>query len=317
VSTDFEEFGLAGGRLTPPGRHLLVTVDFEAFSAEVAAAWSDAMRHWATAADGLPVTFFAALEHLRRLATADRAAYREFLDAAAAMAAAGASFQPHNHSLFDPETGANPERRFPAPDGYRKRVSGFCDVVYRHNEDFGVWMRQLRELHAALLAEAGIAPPPRLAYRAGGWDHGSSADDLRTYLTALADAGFAIDSSATAGTFGTADWRVGSPFGKGTFELSRGVVEIAPTVSVDCSQPARCQLRALLGASGALTSRRGALVTVLHFDHLFRDANGDRSIVRARIDATTRALRRAATLLRLRPTALEQLPLRASSPAHL
>jgi hypothetical protein len=70
--TDFEACGLARGRLPVGGRHLLLSVDFEAFAPGEAPQWCQAMRAWARAAEryALPFAFFIAVEDVVRLRAA-------------------------------------------------------------------------------------------------------------------------------------------------------------------------------------------------------------------------------------------------------
>src|SRR2546423_7118924 len=114
-----------------------------------------------------------------------------------ALESAGSVFHPHNHYLFDPETGATPPgERTPPPPAYRKRGSLFYDVVHRHGRGFGDWMRQLRASWDELVSDTRLTPPRRLAFRAGGWDYGSTRKDLDAYLAGLAGARLGIHSRA-------------------------------------------------------------------------------------------------------------------------
>jgi hypothetical protein len=103
-------------------------------------------------------------------------------------------------------------------------------------------------------------------------------------------AGFSIDSSASAGEFGTSTWRVGAPFGANVFWLAPTLLEVAPCWSLDCGAPTISRSTAhsgyeLLSQTRLWPpSRPGALVTVLHFDHLFRDLDTPGASVIARID---------------------------------
>jgi hypothetical protein len=272
LRTDFEELGLSLGPLTPAERRWLLTIDFEAFEPAEIEPWLAAMYAWADAAQarGLRFSVFLATEDVVRLRAADPAAYERFCAAAAAMARAGVEWHPHNHALFDRATGD----RLPAhvAPGYGKRPSLFYDVVHVHGADLAEWLAVVRQEHAAFLADAGIAPPAQTAFRAGGWDYGCTADELRRYVEAVAGAGFDFDSSAVMGR----RWQVAARFGSSTFRLAPGLAEVAPSAGADCGAAllSRRTLRALrdvLRAPGLwLAPRRpGVFVTVLHFDHLF------------------------------------------------
>jgi hypothetical protein len=146
------------------------------------------------------------------------------------------------------------------------------------------------------LADAGIQRPERLAFRAGGWDHGTTREENALYVEAVDKAGFAYDSSVTRGVFGTRSFRVGAPFGSNIFQLTPSLTEVAACWSLNCgadtvSRPSLGSLGRLVGQPPVWWSRGrdGAFVVVLHFDHLFRmgkDACVDTStaVARERID---------------------------------
>jgi hypothetical protein len=282
VRTDFEQLGLSQGPLQPDGRRWLLTIDFEAFEAATIEPWLDAMRAWAREARARELRFsvFLATENVVQLRHADAGAYARFGEAAAEMAEAGIEWHPHTHYLFDPQTGERPAAslgRREAPAGYNKRPSLFYDVVHLNGADIGEWLATVRQLHRGFLADAGIPEPAQAAFRAGGWDYGSSSDELARYVAGLREAGFRFDSSAVVG----ADWRVGARFGHNAFSLGEGLAEVAPGAGADCgaallSRRTVRALRDVLRQPGLWpTSRRaGALVTVLHFDHLFVPGRG-------------------------------------------
>jgi hypothetical protein len=288
TTTDFERFGFARGRLTPKQRDWLLTIDFEAFRPHDVAPWTTAMRHWAEASrlGGWKFSVFIALEDVARLRVEDEVGYRMFLDAIRDLHRAGARFYPHNHCVFDPTTGRRPQDhdslRAPVTT-YRKRPSLFYDVVYRNKLEFRNWCKTLGGSYEGFLADAGIPRPGQLAFRAGGWDHGVTEEDVADYLAGLADIGVTFDSSASAGVFGTRSWRIGAPFGANTFRLDRSLIEVAACDFVDCGAPVASSqfvswmARLLLQASVWMPPlrRRGVLVTVIHFDHLFHEGRGD------------------------------------------
>jgi hypothetical protein len=288
TTTDFELFGFARGRLNPRRRSWLLTIDFEAFRPHAVGPWIAAMRHWAAASrlGGWKFSIFIALEDVVRLRVQDEGGYRMFLDAVRDLHEAGARFYPHNHCVFDPATGRRPQdRESPrAPvTNYQKRPSLFYDVVYRNKLDFRNWCKTLGESYEGLLADAGIPRPGQLAFRAGGWDHGVTRKDAAGYLEGLADMGVTFESSSSSGVFGTRSWRIGAPFGENTFRLDRSLIEVAPCDFADCGAPiasrqfgswiARLLFRPPIWM--APFRRRGVLVTVIHFDHLFHEGRGD------------------------------------------
>ena len=319
MTSDLERAGLAREPLKVDGRSWLLTCDFEAFRPDAAPLWAAAMRRWARRAgeSELRFAFFVSVEDLARLRAANRPGYEDLLAAAADLHATGTRFHPHNHCLYDPETGEKPNAHTGLPeriDGYPRRASMFYDVVYRSGRDWPEWLGTVRATWERFLDEAGLPVPDRPAFRPGGWDHGVTDDDLRTYVRGVAERGFAYDSSATAGEFGTPSWRVGKPFGASVFALEGGVVEVAPSWSLDCGasvlSPAGARAAAELRGQRALWGGRaeGVFDTVLHFDHLFHTGRGagrrlwaveDEAEVTARVDRFFRRLRLLRRALRL------------------
>ena len=49
-----------------------------------------------------------------------------------------------------------------------------------------------------------------IAFRPGGWDHGSSSQDTFLYFNALSESGLLANSGLATGEFGTQNWRVGN-----------------------------------------------------------------------------------------------------------
>jgi hypothetical protein len=57
------------------------------------------------------------------------------------------------------------------------------DVVYRNKLEFGNSYKTLDGSYESFLADAGIPRRPgQLVFRAGGWDHGVSQEDVADYL---------------------------------------------------------------------------------------------------------------------------------------
>jgi hypothetical protein len=284
--TDFERFGLARARLTPAQRSWLLTIDFEAFRPHLVGPWIAAMRHWAAGSrhGEWKFSIFIAVEDIVRLRVEDRDGYRLFLDAVRDLHEAGARFYPHNHCVFDPVTGQRPRDRMMSRPvtAYPKRPTLFYDVVYRNKLKFRDWCETLLTCYEGFLADAGLPRSEQLAFRAGGWDHGATREDVADYLDGLAHIGVKYESSGSGGVFGTRSWRIGAPFGENTFQLDRSLIEVAPCDFADCGAPvasrqfgswiARLLFRAPIWM--APFRRRGALVTVIHFDHLFHEGRG-------------------------------------------
>lgn len=323
MSTDLETAGLSTGRLTSASRDWLITVDFESFAPTDIDLWSTAMRVWAECAwsTGLSSSIFIAVEDVATVRAVDSAGYGRFLSAVRAMHDAGCRFHPHNHQFFDDDTGARPRIMGDGGDrapGYRKRISFYYDVVHREGLPLRSWLELVGASYRRFLADAGLPEPPRGAFRAGGWDNGSTAEELRDYVESLTALGYAFDSSATSGEFGTRTWKIGAPCGENVFGLRGGVTEVAPTFSLDCDAPAGLRggvrgMRAALIESRALAvrPRPGIITTVLHFDHLFRASSGgghvafaikDEATVARRIRAHFRALSRLRRLQRVQRT---------------
>jgi hypothetical protein len=319
VTTDLERVGLARGPVRVPARLWLLTCDFEAFRPGVIPLWAAAMRRWAQRAReaDLRFSFFVSLEDVARVRANSPAGYDELLAAARDLHAAGTRFHPHNHCLYDPDSGVKTNAHTGLPeriDGYPRRASMFYDVVYRGERDWPEWLGTVRADWERFLADAGLPLPERPAFRPGGWDHGVTDDDLRTYVRGVAERGFAYDSSATSGEFGTPSWRVGKPFGENVFSLDGGVVEVAPSWSLDCGaallSPAGARAASELRGQRALWGGRaeGVFDTVLHFDHLFHEGRGagrrlwaveDQADVLARVDRFFRRLRFLRRALRM------------------
>lgn len=285
AQTDLEALGLARGYLDWPRRDWLLTIDLEAFTPATTDLWTHAMDAWAarSSAHGHRFSIFVSVEDLVRLRVEDQDAYRTFLASMLRMAEAGCEFHPHNHCVFDLDDGSRPFD--PGPDdppvpGYSKRPSMFYDVVRRQGHDLAEWLAIVIDQHRRVLDDAGIDAPARLAFRAGGFDNGSSRADLEIFVDALSQNGVEFDSSASGGGFGTRRERLTSTFGRNVFALTDGVVEAAPCVMLDCGAPLVSrstlgsvrriapQARALLGGGD------GLFVGVLHLDHLFHRRPG-------------------------------------------
>jgi hypothetical protein len=320
VSTDLETAGLSTTKLSSRTRDWLITIDFEAFSPSDVDLWSKAMLEWAECAWSaeLPFAVFVALEDVAMLRAANPAGYARFLSAARAMHDAGCVFHPHNHQFFDDETGTRPrivgegDARSP---GYRKRTSFYFDVVHREGYRLRSWLGVLEASYRRFLTEMRVPVPNRRAFRAGGWDNGSTTAELSDYVESLTAFGYTYDSSATAGEFATSTWKIGAPYGENVFGLRGGITEVAPTFSLHCGTSLLTadglrNVYAGVAGSSALAARPkpGVIATVLHFDHLFHaKVQGrfhpfvvkDQATIVRRIHAHFRALVQLRRLLRV------------------
>lgn len=319
----FVAHGLAGPIVPYDGRTLHVTVDFEAFPPGMTDRWCFALDHWArrSSAHGIPCTFFVSVEDAARLRVEDPVGYGRFLGSLQRVHEAGSAFQPHNHRIFDIETGRQPSPPLTSRRvaGYAKQASFFYDVHHRNQIDLEEWLPLLLFAYRTLCRDADIDSPERLIFRPGGWDAGSTAGEQKRYLEALAGAGFVFHSGDSHGTYGSRDFGIETRFGENIYELHAGLAELAPCWALNCG--AICA-PPILGALKRLLSqpvwrsrrRRGAFVVVLHFDHLFhrgwRRSLKEFSVrapeeIRARIDRTFVLLGWLSRVLSLAPIPLE------------
>jgi hypothetical protein len=287
VEDDFAKFGLRGPALELRRRRWLLTLDFEAFTPDTAQLWCDAMRRWAAASrsGGWRFAFFVSVEDVARLRAAAPTVYAEFVAAAQELHASGVEYHPHNHCVFDPDTGRTPtpaaERSRRAVSAYSKGASMYYDVRYRNGLTFRAWLPTIVRAYDAFLDEVGARRPVSLAFRAGGWDYGSTQDDVMDYLAALVESDFSFESGAVTGTYGTRGYRIGLPFGQNVFPLIPPLIEVAPTDSLNSG--AKLGTVPSFGWLSRLVRQTrlwmppfapGLLVTVLHFDNLFHSGHG-------------------------------------------
>jgi hypothetical protein len=304
---------------------LLLTIDFEGFNHESSFdLWLTALKRWAlhSTERGWGFSIFIALEDVVQLRFQRPNRYREFLEDLRTLHRSGAAFFPHNHGVFDSRTGEQAKSRPQRVFNYPKRASFFYDVVRRHRIDLREWLGELLAHYDHFLEEAEIQRPERMAFRAGGWDHGATPEENSLYIDAVCDAEFAYDSSVTGGNFGTKEFRIGAPFGLNTFVLTPTLTEVAPCWSYDCGAD-WLSLASLSATQGLLAQpqvwsnrkRTGAFVVVLHFDHLLqqrgRDGSLSLSTINRRIDRFFSVMSLVKKLLRFSevPT-FDQLALR-------
>lgn len=114
--------------------------------------------------------------------------------------------------------------------GYRQRKSFFFHSFYASG---------YRELVTSLtygksLLEQAVYDGRKevVAFRPGGWDHGSSSQDTLLYFNALLESGLIANSGLVTGQFGTQNWRVGHDPGHNLAHVEVGgksITEISPT----------------------------------------------------------------------------------------
>ena len=325
--SDFERHGLAGDKLSiTAGRLWLLTIDFEAFRPETIDWWARAMRSWAASArrTGLRFSFFVSIEDVVRLRLAsDPGIFETFASACRELETAGSRFYPHNHCLFDPETGHRPGEASGFPtrvDGYPRFPSLVYDVRYRNATSVASWLPTVVDEHLEFLEAAGLTHNDVMAFRAGGWDYGVSIEDMRDFIDGVERSGCAYDSSALCGAVDRPPATSRLPYGRNAFQLRPQLVEVAPTDHVNCGLlPSIGRWSAKLVRRQALgsTARPGVLVTVIHFDHLFHSGHGrgtryftttDGRSVDRRIERFFRALVAVRRVLALKSCTFDGLP---------
>jgi hypothetical protein len=114
--------------------------------------------------------------------------------------------------------------------GYRQRKSFFFHSFYAAG---------YREMVTSLtygksLLEQAVYDGRKdvVAFRPGGWDHGSSRQDTLLYFNALLDSGLIANSGLVTGEFGTQNWRVGNDPGHNLAHVEVGdesITEVSPT----------------------------------------------------------------------------------------
>lgn len=116
------------------------------------------------------------------------------------------------------------------PATYRQRRSFFYQSFYREG------YRELVEslTYGKRLLEKSLYDGQKevLAFRPGGWDHGSSDRDTLLYFNALSDSGLIVNSGLSTGEFGGQNWRVGNDPGRNLATVLVGekrLFEVSPT----------------------------------------------------------------------------------------
>lgn len=123
------------------------------------------------------------------------------------------------------------------------KQSGLDDAMtYRQRKSFffhAIYGRGYRDMVASLtygkrLLEDSLYAGKKqvLAFRPGGWDHGSTSQDTLLYFHALSGAGLIANSGLVTGDFGCKNFRVGNDPGHNLANVLTGkqrIVEVSPT----------------------------------------------------------------------------------------
>jgi hypothetical protein len=116
-----------------------------------------------------------------------------------------------------------------------------------------------------------------LAFRPGGWDHGSSSQDTRLYYAALMAAGLVANSGLSTGNFAGANWRVGNDVGHNLATVTvedKTITEVSPTASPDWYvNPVVTQNIKELAESAKNKNELPVIVSVYHLGALQKNAD--------------------------------------------
>jgi len=229
----------------------LLTEDFEpaVTSAADIDEMRDAMRFAAelSARYQIPWTHFVDVNTLAPAFIAEDAAIRqrsrEMIDDLKGMIARGDDCQLHLHGAMDERLLASMRQT----DRLHARSSGIDTLQpYRQRRSFffnAFYAEGYRNLVVSLtygkrLLEKSLYDdkPAVLAFRPGGWDHGSSSQDTRLYYAALMAAGLTANSGLSTGNFASANWRIGNNVGHNLATVTvedKTINEVSPTASPD------------------------------------------------------------------------------------
>jgi len=164
---------------------------------------------------------------------------QQLIDHLACMTAAGDDCQLHLHGSMDRrlvDYMRSHEKLHPRvgeiddAEPYRLRRSFFFNSFYR--EGFRDLVTGLT--YGKLLLEKAIydGKAPVLAFRPGGWDHGSSSSNAYLYFAALSASGLAANSGLATGEFGGNTFQVGGTPGNNIASVhigDRSITEVSPT----------------------------------------------------------------------------------------
>ena len=115
------------------------------------------------------------------------------------------------------------------PD-YKQRKSFFFRTFYRRG--YQDLVNSLSYGKSLLETAVYDGKQQVLAFRPGGWDHGSSTQDTLLYFKALSDVGLVANSGLVTGKFGSPDWKVGNTPGSNLATVQAGdtsITEVSPT----------------------------------------------------------------------------------------
>jgi hypothetical protein len=164
---------------------------------------------------------------------------REVINRLACMTAAGDDCELHLHGSMDRQLldyMRSQEKLHPKVDEiddaepYRLRRSFFFNSFYR--QGFRDLVTGLT--YGKLLLEKAVydGKAPVLAFRPGGWDHGSSSSNAYLYFAALGASGLSANSGLATGEFGGDNFQVGGTPGNNVATVQAGgrsITEISPT----------------------------------------------------------------------------------------
>lgn len=155
-----------------------------------------------------------------------------------AMTEGGDDFELHLHGPLHPDL----LKQMKAEDKLPLQPTGEPPATYRQRRSFfyrSFYREGYRELVDSLtcgrrLLEKALYAGQKevLAFRPGGWDHGSSDRDTLLYFNALSDSGLVVNSGLSTGEFGGQNWRVGNDPGRNLATVLVGekrLFEVSPT----------------------------------------------------------------------------------------
>ena len=158
---------------------------------------------------------------------------------------------------------------------YRQRNSFFFNAFY--NQGYRNMVVSLT--YGKRLLEKNLYDDKQkvVAFRPGGWDHGSSMEDTRLYYSALLAAGLTANSGLSTGNFSAANWRVGNDTGHNLATVSvndRTIFEVSPTAAPGwyVNPVTAPDLRKLIQASAARKNEWPVIVSVYHLGALQKTA---------------------------------------------
>ena len=154
---------------------------------------------------------------------------------------------------------------------YRQRNSFFFNAFY--NQGYRQMVVSLR--YGKRLLEQSIYDNKQsvLAFRPGGWDHGSSMQDTQLYYAALIAAGLTANSGLSIGNFAAANWRVGNDAGHNLATVNvddKTITEVSPTAAPGwyVNPVATSNIRELAESSAKNKKELPVIVSVYHLGAL-------------------------------------------------